>query len=54
MVGSKTYLILCILFLSISVNSQTMMSSGKITYERRTNLEKRYEGQEVGRWMKGK
>lgn len=54
MVGSKTYLLLCILFLSISVNSQTMMSSGKITFERRTNLEKRFADQESRGWMKGK
>jgi GLPGLI family protein len=53
MVGSKMYLLLCIMFLSLSVNSQTMMSSGKITFERRTNLEKRFENQDNKGWMRG-
>lgn len=26
---------------------------GKVTYERKTNLEKRYKGQEMNRWMRG-
>jgi GLPGLI family protein len=54
MVGSKISSILCVLLCTFSIGAQTMMSSGKITFERRTNLEKRYEGQKVGGWMKGK
>jgi GLPGLI family protein len=54
MVGSKISSILCVLLCTFSISAQTMMSSGKITFERRTNLEKRYAGQDVGGWMKGR
>jgi len=54
MVGSKISSVLCVLLCTFSIGAQTMMSSGKITFERRTNLEKRYEGQDVGDWMKGR
>lgn len=52
-VGSKISLILCVLFCTFSLGAQTMMSSGKITFERRTNLEKRFENQENRGWMRG-
>lgn len=51
--GSKIYSILCVLLCTFSISAQTMMSSGKIIYERRTNLEKRFEGQEKNGWMRG-
>lgn len=52
-VGSKISLTLCIMFCTFSISAQTMMNSGKITYERRTNLEKRFEDQENRGWMRG-
>lgn len=37
-----------------SLSAQTqVMTSGEILFERRTNLEKRYEGMEQNRWMRG-
>lgn len=37
-----------------SLFAQTqVMTSGEILFERRTNLEKRYEGMEQNRWMRG-
>jgi GLPGLI family protein len=53
MVGSKISSILCVLLCTFSKSAQTMMSSGKITFERRTNLEKRFEGQDNKGWMRG-
>ena len=32
---------------------EDVMRSGEIVYERKTNLEKRYEGMEQNRWMRG-
>lgn len=53
MVGSKISALICVLFCTFSIGAQTMISSGKITFERRTNLEKRFENQENRRWMRG-
>lgn len=32
---------------------QAQVFEGKVTFERKTNLEKRYKGQEMNRWMRG-
>lgn len=53
MVGSKISSILCVFLCTFSISAQTMMNSGKITFERRTNLEKRFENQEDRGWMRG-
>lgn len=51
--GSKIGAILFVLLCTFSLSAQTMMSSGKVIFERRTNLEKRFEGQEKNGWMRG-
>lgn len=53
MVGSKISALICILMFTFSISAQTMMSAGKITFERRTNLEKRFADQETRGWMRG-
>lgn len=46
--------LLLIVVVSFEVSAQNqIMTSGEILYERRTNLEKRYEGMEKNRWMRG-
>jgi len=50
-VGSKQIVAFILLFLTSLSYGQVY--EGKIVYERRTNLEKRYKGQEMNRWMKG-
>ncbi len=45
------FLLTVVSFTSIAQNSA--MTSGEILYERRTNLEKRYEGMDQNRWMRG-
>lgn len=45
-----------LLLISVSLGSlaqNQVMRSGEIVFERRTNLEKRYEGMEQNRWMRG-
>lgn len=54
MVGSRIIAILFVMLCTFSISAQTMMDSGKITFERRTNLEKRFAGQDTRGWMKGK
>ncbi len=45
------FLLTVVSYTSIAQNSA--MTSGEILYERRTNLEKRYEGMDQNRWMRG-
>ncbi|MDX1651866.1 MAG: GLPGLI family protein [Brumimicrobium sp.] len=51
-IGSNGLVIVFFMVFSVSGYAQ-MMSSGRVVYERRTNLEKRYEGEELNRWMRG-
>jgi GLPGLI family protein len=49
--GSKYWLLVLLLWTG-SLSAQ-MVTEGKVIFERRTNLEKRYKGQEMNRWMRG-
>ncbi|MBA3663708.1 MAG: GLPGLI family protein [Bacteroidetes bacterium] len=46
---TKTWMILFFLF---SVISEAQIRSGKITFERKTNLYKKFKGDDVSRWLK--
>jgi GLPGLI family protein len=50
-VCSKSAWVVVLLFLTGFSYGQ--IYEGKVVFERRTNLEKRYKGQEMNRWMKG-
>ena len=50
-VCSKSMLVVALLLLTSLSFGQ--IYEGKILFERRTNLEKRYKGQEMNRWMRG-
>lgn len=54
-VCSKGILILLLLIVASFdlIAQKEVMTSGEILFERRTNLEKRYEGMEQNRWMRG-
>ena len=51
-VGSKQFVLFLVLLMSLSSMAQNYISEGKIVFERRTNLEKRFKGQEKNRWMR--
>ncbi|MEX1193015.1 MAG: GLPGLI family protein [Brumimicrobium sp.] len=51
-IGKKSILFVLCTIITFSLSAQ-MMSSGKIIYERRTNLEKRFDEDEVNSWMSG-
>ena len=51
-VGFKLVAFLFLMVTTTDVVAQTYINSGKIVFERRTNLEKRFEGMEDNRWMR--
>ena len=50
--GSKWIVLFFMLLMSLSPMAQNYISEGKIIFERRTNLEKRFKGQEQNRWIR--
>lgn len=50
--GFKIVSILFILVFSMNLGAQTFMNNGRIVFERRTNLEKQFEGMEGNNWMR--
>jgi GLPGLI family protein len=51
--NSIVVLLLAVVVSFTTFGQNSVMTSGEILYERRTNLEKRYEGMEQNRWMRG-
>lgn len=50
--GFKIGAFLFLLFILSDISAQTYITNGKVVFERRTNLEKRFEGMEDNRWMR--
>jgi GLPGLI family protein len=50
--GFKIGIFLFFICFLTELNAQTYISNGKVVFERRTNLEKRFEGMEDNRWMR--
>lgn len=50
-VGSR--LMLFFFLLTVGSSFAQMITEGKVVFERKTNLEKRFKGQEMNRWMRG-
>lgn len=51
-IGFKKLAIFLLLLTTGSISAQTFVTEGRIEFERRTNLEKRFEGMEDNQWMR--
>lgn len=50
--GSRLLISLLFVAFAFGATAQKYITAGKVVYERRTNLEKRFKGQEDNRWMR--
>lgn len=51
-VGSKLVLVLCAFFIVHKANAQ-LVTQGRILFERKTNLEKKFDDERMKRWLNG-